>query len=536
MKRTLVYKSVFIVAVILACVFGIFGFPRNWSQARKTAADRVRLGLDLRGGSHLVLQVHVQEAVAAEAAQAADRLKEALKKNNINYDQVEVTDAQHVAVKGVPPDRAGDFRDLLNERFGGTWDYASASGNEWVLRMKPSVVAALEDDTVKQALETIDRRVNELGLTEPDIREVGSGQHEILVQLPGVDDPARVKEIIQTTAMLEIKEVKDPQPYPSPESALVSRGGVLPEGTVILKSVDRDRSGTETERAEQWYIVLRTPVITGRDLRSARIGQDENAQPEVDFTIKTDGAQRFGRYTESNVGNSMAVVLDNKIYTVAVIQSRITDSGRITGRFTRERARDLALVLKAGALPASITYLEERTVGASLGADSVRRGLLSGVIGLTAVAGFMLFYYRGSGVNAVLALVLNLVVVMAALAYFGAVLTLPGIAGLILLIGMAVDSNVLIFERIREELRGGKSVPAAVKAGFEKAFLTIIDTHVTTVVACLFLFLFGTGSVRGFAVTLVIGLVANIFTAVFVSRTIFEWLLSRPERQASLSI
>lgn len=534
MKRNLIYKSVFIVAVILACVFGIVGFPRNWSQARKTATDRVRLGLDLKGGSHLVLQVHVQEAVAAETSQAADRLKESLKKNNINYDQVEVTDALHISVKGVPSERSGDFRDLLSERFSGTWDYASAAGNEWVLRMKPSLVAALEDDTVKQALETIDRRINELGLTEPDIREVGSAQHEILVQLPGVDDPARVKEIIQTTAMLEIKEVKDPQPYPSPESALVSHGGVLPEGTVILKSLDRDRA--EPERAEQWYIVLRTPVITGRDLRSARVGQDENAQPEVDFTIKADGAQRFGRYTEANVGNSMAVVLDNKIYTVAVIQSRITDQGRITGRFSQERARDLALVLKAGALPASITYQEERTVGASLGADSIRRGLLSGIIGLSAVAGFMLFYYRGSGINAVLALVLNLVVVMAALAYFQAVLTLPGIAGLILLIGMAVDSNVLIFERIREELRGGKSVPASVKAGFEKAFLTIIDTHVTTVVACLFLFLFGTGSVRGFAFTLVIGLVANVFTAVFVSRTIFEWLLSRPARQASLSI
>jgi preprotein translocase subunit SecD len=536
MKRNLAYKSIAIVVVILACLFGIVGFPRSWSQAKQAATQRIRLGLDLKGGSHLVLSVHVDEALAAESTQTADRLKELLKKNNINYDQIQVTDSQHVAVKGVPPEKSGDFRDLLNDRFSGAWDYASAAGNEWMLRMKPSVVAQLEDDTVKQALETIDRRVNELGLTEPDIREVGSGQHEILVQLPGVDDPARVKEIIQTTAMLEIKEVKDPQPFPSPEQALAAHGGVLPEGTVILKSVDRERTTSEAERAEQWYIVSRTPVITGRDLRNARVGQDENAQPEVDFTLKADGAQRFGRYTEANVGNSMSVVLDNKIYTVAVIQSRITDQGRITGRFTQQRARDLALVLKAGALPASISYMEERTVGASLGADSIRRGLISGIIGMSAVVAFMLFYYRGSGINAVLALVLNLIVVMAALAYFEATLTLPGIAGLILLIGMAVDSNVLIFERIREELRGGKSVPASVKAGFEKAFLTIIDTHVTTVVACLFLFLFGTGSVRGFAVTLVIGLVANIFTAVFVSRTIFEWQLSRSGAQATISI
>jgi len=535
MQRTLIYKSVFIAAVVLVCLFGIFRFPKSWAEAKETAARSIRLGLDLKGGTHLILQVHVQEAVAAETDNTVDRLRELLKTRKISYDEVRRgEEATQVLVRGIPPEKSGEFRDLLSERFGGTWDYSSGANNEWSLRLKQSVLLQLQEDALKQSVETIRRRVDELGLTEPDIREHGRGDFTILVQLPGVDDPAHVKEIMQTTAMLEIKEVKDPQSYSSPEAAISAKGGVLPEGSIVLRSVDRD--GEDTERGEMWYIVSRTPVITGRDLRSARVGQNENGGPEVDFTIRADGAQRFGRYTEANVGNFMAVVLDNKIYTVARIESRITDNGRITGRYTPERARDLALVLKAGALPASISYLEERTVGASLGADSIRQGLLAGVVGLTAIVLFMLMYYKWSGVNAVVALALNLVLVLAALAYFQAVLTLPGIAGIILLIGMAVDSNVLIFERIREELRGGKSVPAGIKAGFEKAFLTIIDTHVTTVVACLFLFLFGTGPVRGFAVTLVVGLMANLFTAVFVSRTIFEWELLRSKGQATLSI
>lgn len=537
MKTTLIYKTVFIVAVVLVCVFGIFGFPNSLAKARENAARRIRLGLDLKGGTHLILQVNVQEAVGAETDQTAERLKELLKTRSISYDEIrrgeEVT---QILVRGIPPAKSSDFRDLVSERFSAVWDQASGANNEWTLRMKQSAYLSFQDDALKQSVETIRRRVDELGLTEPDIREHGRGQFEILVQLPGVDDPAHVKEIMQTTAMLEIKEVKDPQSYASPEAAHAAKGGVLPEGAMVLRSVERDGTGTDTERGEQWYIVARTPVITGRDLRSARVGQNENGSPEVDFSIKSEGARAFGRYTEANVGNFMAVVLDNKIYSVARIESRITDQGRITGRFTPQQARDLALVLKAGALPASISYLEERTVGASLGADSIRQGLLSGMVGMSAVVLFMFFYYKWSGVNAVLALALNLVLLMAALAYFKATLTLPGIAGIVLLIGMAVDSNVLILERIREELRGGKSVPASIKAGFEKAFLTIIDTHVTTVVACLFLFLFGTGPVKGFAVTLVVGLAANIFTAVFVSRTIFEWELTRSKGQATISI
>ena len=536
MKRNLVYRTLLIAAVILACVGGIFGLPTSWEKARANAARRIRLGLDLKGGTHLILQVHVEDAVEAETDQTVDRLKELLRTEEISYDEILRGEGNtQILVRGIPSEESREFRNLLNdERFSAIWDYASGANNEWSLRMKQSAVRSIQDDAVKQSVETIRRRVDGKGLKEPAIQQHGRGEHEILVQLPGVDDPAEVKEIMQETGMLEIKEVKDQQSYSSPEAALAAKGGVLPEGSIILRSVERD--GTGTDRGEQWYIVSRTSIITGRDLRTARVGSDENGQPTVDFSIKSEGARRFGSYTKENVGNYMAVVLDKKIYSVAEIRSRIDDQGQITGGFTLDRARNLAEVLRAGALPASISYLEERTVGASLGADSIRKGFFSTVVGLAIVVCLMLLYYKWAGVNAVVALVLNLLLVLAALAYFEAVLTLPGIAGLVLLIGMAVDSNVLIFERIREEMRAGKSVPAAIKTGFDKAFLTIIDTHTTTVVACVFLGLLGSGPVRGFAVTLVIGLVANVFTAVFVSRTIFMWGVHRAQEQPTISI
>ena len=535
MKRNLVYRTLLIAAVVLACVGGIFGLPNSWEKAKANAAQRIRLGLDLKGGTHLILQVHVEEAVAAETDQTVDRLKELLRRREISYGEVRRGEGNtQILVEGIPSEQSGEFRDLLSEQFSVIWDYASGANSEWSLRMKQSAVLAVQDDAVKQSVETIRRRVDGKGLKEPGIQQHGRGEHEILVQLPGVDDPAEVKELMQETGMLEIKEVKDQQPYSSPERARAAKGGVLPQDSVILRSVERN--GADADSGDQWYIVSRTSVITGRDLRTARVGRDDFGQPTVNFSIKSEGALHFGRYTEANVGNYMAVVLDNKIYSVAEIKDRIADQGQITGGFTLDRARNLAEVLKSGALPARISYLEERTVGASLGADSIRKGFFSAVVGLAAIAFLMLLYYKWSGVNAVVALALNLLLVLAALAYFGAVLTLPGIAGLVLLIGMAVDSNVLIFERIREELRAGKSVPAAIKTGFEKAFLTIIDTHVTTMVACVFLGLLGSGPVRGFAVTLVIGLVANVFTAVFVSRTIFLWGVHRARGQPTISI
>jgi len=406
------------------------------------------------------------------------------------------------------------------------------NSTDYRLNLRPTELLALKRDTVERSLQTISNRINALGLTEPVVQQEGRADtdYRIVVQLPGVDDPARVRDIIGTAAVLEIVEVKD-GPFPSQEQALAQHGGVLPLNTKLLRAPSRT-GGEEVA----WYLVARTPVISGRDLRNARAGQDEFRKWETNFNLSQDGARRFEAFTGANIGNRLAVVLDNQIRSVATIQARIGDQGRITNVGTEQEASDLALVLRSGSLPASIVYLEERSVGASLGADSIREGIVAGLAGLMAVIIVMLVYYKRSGINAVLALFLNTVLLVAALSYFHAVLTLPGIAGVILTIGMAVDSNVLIFERIREELRAGKAIVSAVDAGFGKAWWTIVDTHVTTIVSCAFLFLFGTGPVRGFAVTLVIGLLANVFTAVFVSRVIFDYELSGKRQLKTLSI
>jgi preprotein translocase subunit SecD len=348
--------------------------------------------------------------------------------------------------------------------------------------------------------------------------------------MPGEDDPARVKSILQQAAVLELCEVKD-GPFPGMDAALQKHGGIRPVGTKLV----RQAPGPAVQ-GETWYLVASAPVISGRDLRNAQPSRDEFGRWETSFQLSQEAGRRFGRFTEANVGNRLAIVLDNMVRSAPVINSRIDDSGVIQGAANEQDAADLALILRSGSLPAGLVYLQETTVGPSLGADSIRQGLVAGVVGLIAVVVVMLLYYKMSGLNATIALILNAIVLLAILSYFQAVLTLPGIAGVVLTVGMAVDSNVLIFERIREELRTGKSIPAAIDAGFNRAFLTIIDTHVTTVVSCAFLFIFGSGPVKGFAVTLVIGLIANVFTAVFVSRTMFDFSVSRNPRMASLSI
>jgi len=385
---------------------------------------------------------------------------------------------------------------------------------------------------VQRTMDTIGNRIDQLGLAEKSVQQYGrsGADYQILVQLPGVDDPGRVKELIGTAAVLEIDDVKD-GPFPSRDALLAQHGGVLPLGAKMAKAKPRGAG-----EGEQWYLVSKAPVGSGREMRNARPGQDEFRKWETSFTLSPEGGRRFGQYTERNIGNRLAVVLDNQIVSVATIQSKIEDSGRITGLGSQEESEDLSRYLRSGSLPAGVKYGEERSVGPSLGADSIRQGLMAGIVGLIAVIVAMLLYYKRSGVNAVLALVLNTVVLLAAISYFHAVLTLPGIAGVILTIGMAVDSNVLIFERIREELRSGKSVVSAVDTGFNKAWWTIVDTHVTTVVSCCFLFLFGEGPVKGFAVTLTIGLIANVFTAVFVSKTIFDYELSGRRQLETLSI
>jgi preprotein translocase subunit SecD len=343
-----------------------------------------------------------------------------------------------------------------------------------------------------------------------------------------------VKEIMQSTAMLQIRQELG-GPFSSEAEALQQNGGVLPADAVLMKGRTQPGSSSDQSR-EEWWLVSRSSAVTGRDLRGAEPTRDENQRPAVRFMLTSEGGRRFGQFTGQHVNDKLAVVLDNKVQEVATIQEQIKDEGRITGAFTEQQTKDLAMVLRSGALPAGIRYLEERTVGPSLGADSIRHGVMAAVIGLLAVLVFMLIYYRGAGINADLALILNLIILLGFLGFSGATLTLPGIAGVILTVGMGVDSNVLIFERIREELRNGKTPPSAVQQGFAHAWVTIVDTHVTTIVSAFILFIFGTGPVRGFAVTLTFGLLANLFTAVFVSRVIFDWVLTRKQRGEALSI
>jgi preprotein translocase subunit SecD len=541
MHPNLKWKAVFIVVVILGCIYGLFGvptFPTSAADLKSNFAHQIKLGLDLQGGTHLILQVQVQEAIAQETDQTVDRLTSQLRAKNIRYDEVRRIDDTHIVVRNVPSEQLSDFRDLVAAQLQNSWDMSPTAGepSSYTLTLRKSAIAAIQEQTMQQSLETIERRINALGLTEPTIQRHGRKDNEILVQLPGEGDPSRAKAVIQAGGQLELKLVEDPSPYPSQTAALAAHGGVLPPGTELVPGRSDSRNPADT--GEVWYVLSRTPVVTGRDLRSATENRNTNnpGQWQVNFSLSAEGAHRFGPFTEQNVHRQMAIVLEHRVYSAPVINSRIDDQGFIEGNFSQESAHDLALVLRAGALPASIKYLEERTVGPSLGADSIRHGVQASILSLLVVMIFMLVYYRISGGNAVLALVLNLVILLAVLAAFGAVLTLPGIAGVILTIGMGVDSNVLVFERIREELRNGKSPASAVQAGFDKAFLTIIDTHVTTVVSAFFLFLFGTGPIRGFAITLTIGLIANVFTAIYVSKTIFEYHLTKMDRQAELSI
>ena len=544
MNPNLKWRALFIFAVILFCVYFLFGypvFPTSVAQVKLNFSKQIKLGLDLQGGTHLLLQVQIQEAIGQETDTTVDRLTTLLRSKNIHYDEVRRVDDTHILIRNLDPAQLSQFRDIYNAQFATDWDMSAAAGelNGYTWTLKTSAIARIQESTMTQSLETIDRRINALGLTEPTVQLHGRKDNEILVQLPGEGDPTRAMSVIQAGGQLELRLVEDPVPYASQAEALSRHGGVLPAGTEIVsgRSETRNPSGG-LESAESWYVLSRLVVVSGRDLRSAVENRNSNnpGMWQVSFTLSPEAARRFGPFTEQNKGRPMAIVLDHRVYSAPEIKGRIDDTGVIEGNFSQESAHDLALVLRAGALPASIKYLEERIVGPSLGADSIRHGVQASILSLVVVMLFMLIYYRLSGGNAVLALILNLVILLAVLGLFGAVLTLPGIAGVILTIGMGVDSNVLVFERIREELRNGKSAPAAVDAGFDKAFLTIIDTHVTTVVSAFFLFLFGTGPIRGFAITLTIGLIANVFTAIYVSKTIFQYHLTKMDRQAELSI
>ncbi|HKD83606.1 MAG TPA: protein translocase subunit SecD [Terriglobales bacterium] len=539
-NKNLLIKTVVIIAVLLAFLYGIFGIPSSFTGKGLLGAiqQRIHLGLDLKGGTHLILQVQVNDAINADTDRTVERLKEDLKKANIAFGEISKPDPQNhpelIAIKGVPSESSADLRRIISDKYQ-EYDLTSGAQNGWTLAMKNTVANDTKKKAVQQAIETIRNRIDQLGVSEPVIQEHGLGDYQILVQLPGVDDPARVKEIMQSTALLEIRQVIG-GPYPSEEAAMQANGGVIPPDAVLMKGTTGAHGQDQTSEGEAYWLVSRTSAVSGSDLRSADSGTDENGRPDVNFSLTGDGGRRFAAFTGAHVNDKLGVVLDNRVRSVATIQEQIHDQGRITGNFSQQETRDLALTLRSGALPASIKYLQEVTVGPSLGADSIREGVRAAIIGIAVVMIFMLIYYRAAGINADLALFLNLVILLGFLGFSGATLTLPGIAGVILTVGMGVDSNVLIFERIREELRHGKTPSSAVDQGFAHAWTTILDTHVTTIVSAVILFLFGTGPVKGFAVTLSFGLAANLFTAVFVSRVIFEAVLNRHQRGEALSI
>jgi preprotein translocase subunit SecD len=509
-----------------------YGLPApGWLKEKQ-----LKLGLDLKGGVHLVVRVERDDALRLETETEAEQLREAMRTASIAGTAMAISPMQF-RVDGVPPAQDQAFRQaaaIAETNF----DRSSANNGSYTFTMKGSVQQALRTEAVVQARQTIERRVNDLGVAEPSIAQQGQNGDEILIQLPGVTDVERAKNIIGNPGLLELKIV-EMGPFPTQEAALQAYNNALPPDLTTVPGSSDPAAAGGAPGSTVYYVVKRAAAVTGRDLRNARPTLDENNQPAVSFTLSGEGATRFGQVTEQNINRQLAIILDNRVFSAPRIQSRIADQGRITGSFTQQEAQDLALTLRSGALPARLNYLEERTIGPSLGADAIRSGVIASVVGLVLIVVFMLIYYRLSGVNAVIALIFNLIILIGLMAYIGAVMTLPGIAGFVLTMGIGVDSNVLIFERIKEELEANRGVRAAVNAGFGRVFLTLLDTHISAVIGALFLFQFGTGPIRGFAMTLFLGLASNLFTSTFVSKTLFELELSRRPSQgqaATLSI
>ncbi|MGC2639493.1 MAG: protein translocase subunit SecD [Acidobacteriaceae bacterium] len=540
MQKNLRTKTVIILATLVIFIYGIFGLPHGISgTALKAALEKnINLGLDLKGGTHLVLQVMVDEAVGGTTDSDVAAIEQDLQQNGIAGATVTKPDPtgrpNFIQISGVPADRGSDVSSILNSKYGNNYDISPLAGNTWTLTMKPTAESQIKQSALDKAIEVINQRINGLGVSESVVEPYQLGSYQILVELPGVDDPGRVRDVIQSTARLEAHAV-DGGPWPDKQTALQAIGGTVPPDEELLQSVP---GAASSGSSNDWYELKRLPVWGGTDIRDAQPGHDPNTnEPEVNFFLTAAAGDKFGAWTGANVGKDMAIVLDNRVQEVAVIKGQIRDQGNISGGgITEQRVKDLSMLLRTGALPASIHYLQETTIGPSLGTDSIHEGVAASIAGMLAVMIFMLIYYHGAGINADLALFLNLVILLGFMGFSGARLTLPGIAGVILTIGMGVDSNVLIFERIREELRAGKSPAAAVDQGFAHALTTIIDTHVTTIVSAAILFLFGTGPVKGFAVTLTFGLLANFFTSVFVSRVIFDASLSRKLHGEPISI
>jgi preprotein translocase subunit SecD len=522
LNRSLWWKVALIVAILV--VFVVVLIPGVLSD------EPIRRGLDLKGGTHLEMRVNVGDALRLEVDQASEGLKTQAAKNNLPVPTTRrVNDTTFVAL---PPPGIGTAEyERLAKDYLPAFDVSRTPEGAMQFKMKPVSASAIERDTIDHAVETIRNRVDALGVTEPLIAPESGNR--IVIQLPGIDDPARVKDIIRTTAVLQFRLVEG-NPGPDVKSTLDSVAANLKNEVDVLPGTREDELGRAA--GVEYYAVRKTIPVTGTDLKNARVQKGRLGEPNVGFSLTPDGGHKFGDLTGPNVGRRLAIVLDNKVVSAPRINNRIDDQGVIEGTFTPQQAADLALVLRSGSLPASLTTMEERTVGPSLGKDSIRSGVRAAVIGFVALILAVMFYYHGAGINAVLALLLNLVIILGMMAIFKATLTLPGIAGIILTLGMAIDSNVLVFERIREELRDGKTVRAAIENGFSRAFGTIIDTHMTTIISALFLFQFGTGPIKGFAVTLLIGLFASVFTAFFVSRVIFDFWYKPQDRPQTISI
>ena len=484
--------------------------------------EKIRLGLDLQGGMNLVLEVETAKALDNLAERTANELKEALIAAKIRFRDLEKSKDATISLELANKESIDAFEKLLKDSYPDFEEKSSEVNQERkkvVLKIKDKRAEQLRKAAVEQSLETIRNRIDQYGVSEPEI--VPQGDDRIMIQLPGIKDAKRAINLIGRTALLEFKLVDEEN---SLDEALK---GNLPPGDIILYGAGDPGSRRTGDRGKTPYLLKAKTLMTGASIEKAEVQiSDRFGQPHVAIAFNSQGGKDFDRITGENVQKRLAIVLDDVIYSAPVIRERISGgSAQITGSFTDEEARDLAIVLRAGALPAPVKILEQVTIGPSLGQDSIEKGIMSVIIGFSLVVLFMIVYYKWSGIVANFALFLNVILTLGTLALFKATLTLPGLAGIVLTIAMAVDANVLIFERTREEIRGGKTPKAAVEAGYGRAFLTILDTHVTTLIAALFLFQFGTGPVKGFAVTLTIGLIFSIFTAVFVTRIIFDYFI-----------
>jgi preprotein translocase subunit SecD len=502
----------------------------------------VNLGLDLRGGVHMVMQVQTDDAVKTEVDAAEGRLRHALQEATIPFDRIDRPAVDELRLQGVPPASASGLEKVLEDQLP-DWRITTPPAGGYVVSMGSAQEANLREQAVTDVLGGIRERVDKWGIAEPNIQRQGiQGSDRILVQLPGVEDPARVRDLITEPAFLEWKMLVYPPGQPpgnfggaaSADQLRGMFGGTMPDGAAIYTQTVSQGGGKELKT---YWPLEKISSITGNDLEDAQRTNDEFGKPAVSFRLKPQAGQRFGKLTRENVGRQMAILLDERVISAPRIESEIPGGhGIITGHFNTREAEDLAFKLRSGALRAGVKIIEERNVGPSLGADSIHKGLVAGWIAFGVVALFMIGWYHWSGVNAVFVLILNLILILGTMAAFGATLTLPGIAGYILTVGMAVDANVLIFERMREELRLGKTVRSAVDGGFDRAWSAIFDSNLTTLISALALFAYGTGPIKGFAVTLSVGLIWNMVTAVFVSRVLFDFFLSRRPRAARLSV